>query len=488
MKTIKNYLSVFLSIFLIVPLNLAAQVKEVPVTTSSKDALKLFESGRDKFENMQFNAASTLFDQAIQKDPSFALAYVYRAQTGGGYNIARQNVDKAVSLEDKVSPGEKLEIELSQAMVNGNVDKQKEYIDQLLTAFPSDKRVQTLAGSYEYTVNDFQGALEHLKKATEIDGNYAPAYNMIGYCQSALNNFPEAEKAFQTYIKMMPDQPNPYDSYAELLLNEGKYDESIAQYKKALEKDPTFASSLAGIGNNYVFKQDFTSARKYYQQDYDNSPMVNGKLAALYLKAVSFVYEGKTADASSAFDEYRSLAEANNLVPNEINSYAFQGFAVSEGGNPSEGMKDFEKAQALFDKSTLPPAIKEQLTTNLMLWHSYFLTANNDLDKANSELEKCKTRIAARNNTDEQMHLNSLLGFFDVKKGNYDEAIKYLSQADKQDPWNWYYTAMAYNKKGDKKESEQLFSKISKCNVTSINLAVVRKPAMEELKVSSAGL
>jgi tetratricopeptide (TPR) repeat protein len=488
MKTIKNYLSVFLSIFLIVPLNLAAQVKEVPVTTSSKDALKLFESGRDKFEDMQFHAASTLFDQAIQQDPSFAMAYVYRAQTGGGYNIVRENVDKAVSLEDKVSPGEKLEIEFAQAMYNGDVDKQKEYIDQLLTAFPSDKRVQILAGSYEYSVNDFRGALDHLKKATEIDGNYAPAYNMIGYCQSALNNFPEAEKAFQTYIKMMPDQPNPYDSYAELLLKEGKYDESIAQYKKALEKDPTFTSSLAGIGNNYVFKQDFTSARNYYQQDYDNSPMINGKLDALYLKAVSFVYEGKTADASSTFDEYRSLAEANNLVPNEINSYAFEGFAVSEGGNPSEGMKDFEKAQALFDKSTLPPAIKEQLTTGLMLWHSYFLTANNDLDKANSELEKCKTRIAVRNNPEEQMHLNSLLGFYDIKKGNYDEAIKYLSQADKQDPWNWYYTAMAYNKKGDKKESEQLFSKISKCNVTSINLAVVRKPAMDELKVSSAGL
>ena len=488
MKTIKNYLSVFLSIFLIVPLNLAAQVKEVPVTTSSKDALKLFESGRDKFEEMQFHEASALFDQAIQKDPSFALAYVYRAQTGGGYNVVRQNVDKAVSLEDKVSPGEKLEIEFAQAMVNGDVDKQKEHIDQLLTAFPSDKRVQALAGTFAYSMNNFQGALEHLNKAIEIDSKYASVYNMIGYCQSALNNFPEAEKAFQTYIKMMPDQPNPYDSYAELLLKEGKYDESIAQYKKALEKDKTFTSSMAGIGNNYIFKQDFTSARNYYQQDYDNSPMVNGKLDALYLKAVSYVYEGKTAEASSTFDEYRSLAQANNLVPNEINSYAFQGFAVSEGGNPSEGMKDFEKAQAIFDKSTLPKATKERLETNLMLWHSYFLTANNELEKANSELEKCKTKIAGRNDPEEQMHLNSLLGFFDVKKGNYDEAIKYLSQADKQDPWNWYYTAMAYNKKGDKKDSEQLFNKISKCNVTSIDLAVVRKPAIDELKTNSAGL
>ena len=114
-------------------------------------------------------------------------------------------------------------------------------------------------------LNDFQNALAHFTKAKEIDSNFAPVYNMIGYCQSALNNYPAAEEAFQTYIKLMPDRPNPYDSYAELLLKMGKYDESIAQYKKALEKDPTFTTSLAGIGNNYVFKGDYTAARKYFQ-------------------------------------------------------------------------------------------------------------------------------------------------------------------------------------------------------------------------------
>lgn len=69
-----------------------------------------------------------------------------------------------------------------------------------------------------------------------------------------------------------------------------------------------------------------------------------------------------------------------------------------------------------------------------MLWHFYSLTANNDLDKAQSEYEKFKERIESRKNPNEEMFLNSLLGLLEIKKGEYDNAIKHFSQADNQDP------------------------------------------------------
>lgn len=481
MKTLKNCLYVFLIIVFIGPKDLVAQVKEIPVTTTSKEALNYFITGRDKLENLELVPAASLFDKAIQKDPSFALAYLYRSQTGGGYNIFRQNLDKAVSLAEKVSPGEKLEILYSQAFADRNGQKQKDYLDQLLSAFPSDKRVHEIAGEYYYGINDFQNALAQFNKSTEIDNNFAPVYNMIGYCQSALNNFQDAENAFQTYIKLIPGSPNPYDSYAELLLKQGKYDESIEQYKKALEKDPLFTTSLAGIGNNYVFKGDYTSARKYYQEYSDKSPSVSGKLDALFLKSVTYIYEGKQQDAGNAFNEYRALAEKENLIPNLFNSYAYQGFTISEGGSPAEGRKYLEKADELIGKSNLPETVKENLATSSMLWHFYFLTANNDLDKAQVESEKCKSKIESRKDPGEEMLLNYLLGLFEIRKGDYDKAIGYLSKGDNMDPMTWYYTAVAYSKKGDKQDSEKLFEKISKWNVNSLSLALVREPAVKEL-------
>ena len=482
MKTIKYQIYSLLLIVCLVSYDLTAQVKEIPVTTSSKEALNFFLTGRDKIENQEIVAAAALFDKAIEKDPSFAIAYLYRAQSGGGYNIFRQNIDKAVSLADKVSPGEKLEISYTQAFADGNGQKRKECLDQLLSTFPFDKRVQQIAGEDFYTANDFQTALVHFTKAKEIDNNFAPVYNMIGYCQSSLNNFPAAEEAFQSYIKMVPDKPNPYDSYAELLLKMGKYDESIEQYKKALEKDPQFTTSLAGIGNNYVFKGDYTTARKYFQDYYDKSPTVNGKLDALYEKATSFIHEGKPEEAVNTFNEFRSLAEKEKLVTSEINSYAYQGFTVSEAGNPKEGKVYFEKAIDLLGKSDLTPAVKENLNVRSMLWRFYYLTVNNDLDKAQAQSEECKTKIESRKNPDEEMFLSSLLGIYELKKGNYDKAISYFSKDNSQNPLTWYYTAQAYNKKGDKEDSQKILDKIAKWNVNSLDLAFVRKNAIEEIK------
>ena len=47
--------------------------------------------------------------------------------------------------------------------------------------------------------------------------------------------YPNAEQAFRKYIELIPNDPNPYDSYAELLLKMGKYDEAKALYERGLK-------------------------------------------------------------------------------------------------------------------------------------------------------------------------------------------------------------------------------------------------------------
>ena len=107
MKRLIKGLFVLLSASLIIPVNIMGQVKEVPVTTSSKEAKSFFLDGREKMGNMEFVAAAPLFDKAIAADPDFALAYLYRSQSGGGLDLMRSNLEKAVALTGKVSEGEK---------------------------------------------------------------------------------------------------------------------------------------------------------------------------------------------------------------------------------------------------------------------------------------------------------------------------------------------------------------------------------------------
>ena len=218
------------------------------------------------------------------------MAYAYRAFAGGGFNVLRQNLDKAVALADKVSPGERHWILAQEAQFDGNLPKAKEHGDALLKLYPQDKRVAQLAGTFlGDSPADLGAALRHYEKAAALDTRFASAYNQIGYAQSRLGDYAAAEAAFKQYIVLRPGSPNPYDSYAELLMKMGRYDDSIVQYQKALDKDPKFSSAQAGIGHNDVFKGDYAKGRQSYQREFDQSPNVNGKTGSLFWTTTSYV-------------------------------------------------------------------------------------------------------------------------------------------------------------------------------------------------------
>ena len=105
---------------------------------------------------------------------------------------------------------------------------------------------------------------------------------MLGYSERNLSNYAEAENAFKKYIELIPDDPNPYDSYAELLMKEGKYEESIVQYRKALSIDPNFVASFLGISTNDNYLGKYEDARKELQTLYDKARNDGEKRAALF--------------------------------------------------------------------------------------------------------------------------------------------------------------------------------------------------------------
>jgi hypothetical protein len=446
--------------------------KGMPITTTSFEARDLFLQGRDKYENIELTAAAQLFDQAIAKDTNFALAYCYRAFSGGGSQVVNKNIDKAVSLATKVTEGEKLFIDLVQANRDVERPKQKECLDKLLAMYPDDKRVMMYMGGYYSAIRDFKGAIEYHTKATQLDTNFAPAYNYLGYAQISAGDLDAAEKAFKEYIRLVPSKPNPYDSYAELLLKMGRYDESITQYQKAYDIDNTFVDPLSGIGNNYIFKGDFAKAREYYQSSFDKSVQVSAKLTALYVKALSFIYENKLNEALKGFAEYRSLAEKEQQSSAIVYSYAYEGYALTEMGKTKDGLKKYDEAIAAIDKVALTERAKENLRVASNLWRAFAYASNNLIDKARASAELYRQEVEPRNNPVEKRNLDWILAHIDFRNAKYDAAIDRFSKLE-PNPSIMFYQAQALLKKGNKEAAKALFEKVVAWNQNILDLAVV---------------
>ncbi len=232
--------------------------KEMPITTSSEEALALFYQGRNLSENSEDDAARVVLDQAVTKDPSFAMAHRLLAAILGGSGddkAAREHLDKALAQMDKLNPGEKLWLASTRAGMDANYVELVRRDEELARMFPGDKHVLYMTGqAFRRVKKDYPEAYAYYHQALALDPAFAPALNGLGYVCVNMGKYEEADKAFQDQIKALPGRPNPHDSYAEFLLGRGRYDEAIAQSQQSLDADPAFLWSYEHIGDSYVFK------------------------------------------------------------------------------------------------------------------------------------------------------------------------------------------------------------------------------------------
>lgn len=454
-----------------------AQNGDMPLTVS-KEARALFNQGLQKAENLE--DAGTLFDQAIQKDPNFAFGYLFAGQTNRDF---QKNLAMAVSLADKASPGEREWILAAQAQANGNPAERLAHLEQLLKLHPRDKRAHTQIALYYRQNGDETAALRHFSESVRSDKNYAPAYNNIGYSNMALGKYADAESAFKTYIKLIPNNPNPYDSYAELLMKTGKYDDSIKQYNMALAKDPTFIASYRGIGNNYAYKDDYAKSRETYQLMFAKATNDGNRDQALSSTMNAWLAEGRFDKALEVNEQRIAIAAKADDVQTTLGLHNLAGFISVESGNLDAAAKHFKMASDLIDNPALPAAAAENRRFNARFQQSRLLAARGEFDAARAEVEAMRQFVSTRKNVNQERNYNLIAGYVELKQKNYAKANDFFAKANPNDPYVWYHRAIAFEGAGDQKSAAELYRKIVDWNqLDTAPYAIVRPRAVAKLR------
>ena len=458
-----------------VPSNAGSANGKIPMTTSSEEARKEFVQGRDLSEKLLTQDSIQHFDKAISLDPNFALAHLNRAQVSPTGKEFFDHLKMAVSLADKASNGERLLILATEAGANGNAAKQREYLDQLVAAYPNDERAHVTLAGYYFGQQDFPQAIEHYKKTTELAPTYSNAFNLLGYAYRQNGDNANAEQAFKKYIELIPNDPNPYDSYAELLLKMGRFDESIAQYQKALAIDSNFISSNAGIAAALMYQGKPDQAAAELQKITGKARSDAERRTALFAQTVVDVDSGKMAKALEDMDKQYALGEKTNDIPAMTGDLQFKGNILLEMGKPDDARALFERGLKLNEDSSLSQEIKD----NAKLFHHYNLArvalAKKDLTTAKTEAESFRK---GQKNPLQTKQAHDLAGMIALESKDYDNAIAELQQANQQDPSALYRLCLAYRGKGDAVKAKEFCGKAASFNsLPQLNLAFVRKKA-----------
>ncbi|HTY42513.1 MAG TPA: tetratricopeptide repeat protein [Thermoanaerobaculia bacterium] len=451
---------------------------KIPITTASEAAKVEYLQGRTLVDNLRITDSEAHFQKALELDPNFALAELALSGSAPNGTEFFAHLNKAVVLVDKVSNGEKLLILATQSGANGDVQGQKKYLEELVAAYPNDERAHFALGGLYFGQTEYPPAIEQYRKATEINPDFASAFNLLGYAYRQNVNYPEAEKAFQRYVELIPKDPNPYDSYAELLLKMGRFDDAIAQYRKALEIDPNFVNAHQGIAMALLYQGKAGQAAAELANIDRKARTDNERRTGLFALNVVHIDAGELPKALEDAQAQYALGEKSNDVAAMAFDRNLMGTISLEMGKPDQARASYEAANALVQASNLSADFKANAALVLHYNLARVAAAKKDWTAAKTEADAFRAGAAASKNPNQVRNAHELDGIVALAEKDYDKAIAELSQANQQNPQDFYRLCLAYQGRGDAAKAAESCQKAAEFNsLPNVNYAWVRAKA-----------
>jgi tetratricopeptide (TPR) repeat protein len=229
----------------------------MPVTTDSELALEYYETGMVAYDEIKMGLAWNNLQLAVEQDPDFFMAYFWM------YFMSSQDskkvVEKALHSDIQNNPAEK-QVRLGlKYLVDGQDKKAVEHLQKLVDMYPQDPHTHKILYIIQYQfLKDPKAAVVSIERAIRECPDYPPAYNQLGYAYMDMEQYEDAERAFDTYIELAPFIANPYDSKGDYYMNTKQFEKAYNSYMKAFEIDSGFEVSKKKAKKARQFQEKFS--------------------------------------------------------------------------------------------------------------------------------------------------------------------------------------------------------------------------------------
>jgi serine/threonine-protein kinase len=260
--------------------------------TENAEAYQLYLLGRyhlNRLTDDGFLKSLDYFQQAIEKDPNFALAYAGVADSYnalGGFNVRPPK---------EVYPKAK-----SAAVTALN-------LDPLLAPVHTELAMVYL--TYEW---DWSGAEKEFKRAIEINPSDSDAHYYYSYYFAFMGQFDNAIAEIKKAQELDPVSLVKLTGVAQILLMGRRYDEAIEECRKALDMDPNLGFAHWLLGLAYMYKGSYEPAILALQKSIPLSADSPDEPASL---AHAYALSGKRAEARKILKELKQQAKRKYISP-----------------------------------------------------------------------------------------------------------------------------------------------------------------------------
>jgi len=441
----------------------------VPITTHSQNARVKFESAMKNLEYMRRDQALADLRQSVIADPNFAQGHILIAHVSHDPVEQAASRTRAKALASKVSRGEQLLITWLAGVQEGDYLPAIAAMNDLLTIYPRDQRLQFLAGRWLVERERYSQAVVLLEKAVSLAPNYPAAINELGYAYAFTGEFQKGFAQMEHYIALEPDQPNPHDSYGELLRMAGKFDEALVQYRLSIRMDPNFGSEL-GVADTYALMGNQPAAREEYERAIVFSLDESDKIQYQLQSAVTWIRENNPKEANRAVKAVAKHAHSAGLPAWE--SEAYLALALYEPDSKS-AMKLLGQAEAALREHNLISEGDRQDKLAHILWARALRASQaEDMGAADTALAKMQELSEHSRSQAVERCYHAAAGMVLEAQGKHAEAAEHL-QEDVDNPFSMRLLWQIYRSTGRTDEAREIAARLARLNVPTVEQALV---------------
>jgi tetratricopeptide (TPR) repeat protein len=170
----------------------------------------------------------------------------------------------------------------------------------------------------------FTKAKTAAKRALEIDETLAEAHTSLAQAVFFYDrNYPEAQREYQRAIQLNPNYPTTHQWYGVTYLAKmGRFDEAIAELKKAQELDPLSLPINADAGNTYIQARQYDKAIEQLRKTLE---MDQSFYFAHALLGTAYQMKGDFQNAIAEYQQARRLNDDPFVLALLGNIYAVSG-------------------------------------------------------------------------------------------------------------------------------------------------------------------
>ena len=258
--------------------------------TTNPEAYELYLKGRffwNRRGGADLRKAIGYFNQAIAKDPDYALAYAGLADS---YLLLP--IYEGSSAAEVIPPA------------RAAVTKALELDDSLAEAHASRGLLLTLELHLEPAITEYE-------RAITLKPNYATAHQWLGLGHSSLGHFDQAIAHLNRALDLDPLSLIINADLSWAYLTARRFDEAEAQAHKTIKMDPRFFRAHYYLGAVLQLKGNIAGAIPEFQKSFD----LNGDPYSLAMLGQAYARNGKKDEAQKVLAQLNEEAKSRYVAP-----------------------------------------------------------------------------------------------------------------------------------------------------------------------------